>query len=98
MLRAIAIAALLSAGVLGAAVYTLRPPPQTKVAAAEDSWPICSTMESAMDSADWAQLDPDFAAGKKALAAGDWTTAIAALKSAALLDPRNADIPNYIGY
>ena len=48
--------------------------------------------------ADWAQLDPDFAAGKKALAAGDWNGAIAALKLAALRDPLNADIQNYIGY
>jgi len=47
---------------------------------------------------DWAQLDPDFAAGKKALAAGDWNAAIAALKLAALRDPLNADIQNYIGY
>ena len=48
--------------------------------------------------ADWAQLDPDFAAGKKALVAEDWNGAIAALKLAALRDPRNADIQNYIGY
>ena len=48
--------------------------------------------------ADWAQLDPDFAAGKKALVAEDWYGAIAALKRAALRDPRNADIQNYIGY
>ncbi len=46
----------------------------------------------------WAQLDPDFAAGKKALVAEDWNAAIAALKLAALRDPRNADIQNYIGY
>jgi Flp pilus assembly protein TadD len=42
--------------------------------------------------------DPDFAAGKKALVAEDWNGAIAALKRAALRDPRNADIQNYIGY
>jgi hypothetical protein len=34
--------------------------------------------------ADWAQLDPDFAAGKKALVAEDWNGAIATLKLAAL--------------
>ena len=44
------------------------------------------------------QLDPDFAAGKKALAAEDWNGAIVALKLAILRDPRNADIQNYIGY
>jgi tetratricopeptide (TPR) repeat protein len=68
---------------------------------AGESWPICTTM-GAMGSmgseADWAQLDPDFAAGKRALVAEDWNGAIAALKLAALRDPRNADIQNYIGY
>ena len=48
--------------------------------------------------ADWANLDPDFADGKRALVAEDWTRAIAALKLAALRDPGNADIENYIGY
>ena len=42
--------------------------------------------------------DRDFAAGKKALAAEDWNGAIAALKLAALRDPLNANIQNYIGY
>ena len=43
-------------------------------------------------------FDPDFAAGKKALVAEDWNGAIAALELAALRDPQNADIQNYIGY
>ena len=43
---------------------------------------------------DWAQLEPDFAAGKRALAAENWNGAIAALKLASLRDPRNADIQN----
>ena len=47
---------------------------------------------------DWSQLDPDFADGKKALAAGDWNAAITALTLAALRDPQSADIQNYIGY
>jgi len=55
-------------------------------------------MESAAANADWAELDPDFAAGKQALAAADWTTAIGWLKLAALRDPHNADIENHIGY
>jgi tetratricopeptide (TPR) repeat protein len=99
MLRAIAIAASLGAGLAGAAVYAvIPPPPPPKLAAAEEAWPVCSTMTALADSSDWAQLDPDFAAGKKALAAGDWNGAIAALKLAALRDPHNADIENYIGY
>jgi len=63
-----------------------------------EDWPICTTMGTMGSEADWAQLDPDFAAGKKALVAEDWNAAITALKLAALRDPRNADIQNYIGY
>ena len=63
-----------------------------------EDWPICTSMAAMGSEADWAQLDPDFAAGKKALVAADWIGAIAALKLAALRDPRNADIQNYIGY
>ena len=63
-----------------------------------EEWPICTTMAAMGSEADWAQLDPDFAAGKKALVAEDWNGAIMALKLAALRDPRNADIQNYIGY
>jgi len=44
------------------------------------------------------QLDPDYAAGKKAIEAKDWTTAIKSLSSAALRDTRNPDIQNYLGY
>jgi tetratricopeptide (TPR) repeat protein len=97
MIRMIAFAAMLGAVVAAVALYATTRPPGTQLAATEE-WPICSTMESLAESADWAQLDPDFAAGKKAMAAGDWNGAIAALKSAALRDPRNADIQNYIGY
>jgi Flp pilus assembly protein TadD len=43
-------------------------------------------------------LDPDYAAGKKAIEAQQWSVAIAALSSAALRDTRNADIQNYLGY
>jgi tetratricopeptide (TPR) repeat protein len=63
--------------------------------AATWDWPICTTMAS-FDAVEG--LDPDFAAGKKALAAGNWKAAIAALELAALRDPSNAEIHNYIGY
>ena len=39
-----------------------------------------------------AQLDPDYAAGKKAIEAKNWSGAIKSLSSAALRDPRNANI------
>jgi tetratricopeptide (TPR) repeat protein len=38
------------------------------------------------------------AAGKKALARSEWMNAITALEFAAVRDPRNANIHNYIGY
>jgi len=44
------------------------------------------------------QLDPDYAAGKKAVQEKNWPVAIRALSSAALRDTRNADIQNYLGY
>ena len=71
--------------------------PITAKSAVED-WPICTTMGAMGSEADWAQLDPDFKAGKKALGAEDWNGAIAAFELAALRDPLNADIQNYIGY
>jgi len=45
-----------------------------------------------------ARLDPDYAAGKAAIDAKDWNAAIKVLSSAALRDPRNADIQNDLGY
>jgi len=65
---------------------------------ATEDWPICTTMGSVANDADWAQLDADFAEGKKALGAGEWNRAITALKLAALRDPQNADIQNFVGY
>jgi tetratricopeptide (TPR) repeat protein len=63
-----------------------------------DAWPICSSMGSMVENADWAALDPDFAAGKRAIVAGDWNGAVRALTSSGLRDARNADIQNYLGY
>ncbi len=45
-----------------------------------------------------AKLDPDYAAGKQAIEAKNWSAAIKSLSSAALRDSRNADIQNYLGY
>ena len=76
--------------------------PQQAAAAtvAPEAWEICTSMGQGQlgSDAEWAQLDPEFAAGKKALAAEQWDVAVAALRSASLRDPRNADIQNYIGY
>jgi tetratricopeptide (TPR) repeat protein len=109
MIRSIGLAAVLGALVAAGALYAASEgswrdvigfwrgrAPDAKVAT--EDWPICTTMGSMGSEADWALLDPDFAAGKKALVAENWNGAIAALKLAALRDPRNADIQNYIGY
>jgi tetratricopeptide (TPR) repeat protein len=69
-----------------------------ETAPATESWSVCTSMATMGTEADWAQLDPDFAAGKRALVAGDWLGAIAALKLAAVRDPGAADIQNYIGF
>jgi tetratricopeptide (TPR) repeat protein len=66
--------------------------------ASAEAWPICSTMGSMVETPDWAALDPDFAAGKRAIGSSDWETAIRALTSAGLRDARNADIQNFLGY
>jgi tetratricopeptide (TPR) repeat protein len=111
MIRAITVSVILGALVGGAFVSTASSslwqtaiglwsggPQQTadaELAIAEG--PIC-TMTLETSDADAAALDPDFAAGKQALFAQDWDGAIAVLTSAALRDPRNADIQNYIGY
>lgn len=43
-------------------------------------------------------LDPDYAAGRKAIDAKNWQAAIKSFSSAALRSPDNADIQNYLGY
>jgi tetratricopeptide (TPR) repeat protein len=108
MIRAVALAAMLGALVASVAVYTISPPgwrngitPQFGGLDRRDeteAWPICTTMASVASDADWAQLDPDFKAGKKALSVENWNVAVAAFELAALRDPTNADIQNYIGY
>jgi tetratricopeptide (TPR) repeat protein len=112
MIRAMALATMLGALVASVAVYTTSRPGWrngiapllggldrgAETAIMPENWPICTTMASVASDAEWAQLDPDFKAGKKALGAEDWNGAIAALELAALRDPLNADIQNYIGY
>ena len=107
MIRAIARAAILGALIAGSVVYVARDrawrndsrtDAAVDAALATEAWPICTTMTAMGTEADWAQLDPDFAAGKRALVAEDWSGAIAPLKLAALRDPFNSDIQNYIGY
>jgi tetratricopeptide (TPR) repeat protein len=112
MIRSVAIWSLLGTLIAGGTLYAasiavgpsaiagwIRPFARSSAAnVTTENWPICTTMAAMGSEADWGELDPDFRAGKKALAAEDWSGAIAALTLAALRDPRNADIQNYIGY
>ena len=56
--------------------------PAVEATLATEALPICTTMTAMGSESDWAQLDPDFAAGKRALVAEDWIGAITALKLA----------------
>jgi tetratricopeptide (TPR) repeat protein len=97
---ALALGALVSVFAVGALVTAWRGASEhaAKATIAIEDWPICSTVGPGAGDTDWTQLDPDFADGKKALAAGDWNAAITALELAALRDPQSADIQNHIGY
>jgi len=114
MVRSITLAVVAGASIAAAGVYTASDPawrgslaawlgasePAAVASMSAEDWQICTTMGQGQlgSDADWAQLDPDFADGKRALVAENWEAAIKALKFAALRDPRNADIQNYIGY
>jgi Flp pilus assembly protein TadD len=60
--------------------------------------PLATGADPTPDEYDAARLDPDYAAGKAALAAKDWETAIRRLSAAALRDAHSADLQNYLGY
>jgi tetratricopeptide (TPR) repeat protein len=109
MIRAISSAAIFGALIAAGSVYADRDrtwrnsitgwqAPLAEASGATEDWPICTAMTAMGTEPDWAELDPDFAAGKRALVAEDWNGAVASLKLAVLRDPRNADIYNYIGY
>jgi len=109
MMRLIAPAALFGALIAAGAWYATTGSARTSAIAgtpnavaatnaATEAWPVCTTMTELGTESDWAQLDPDFAAGKRALVAENWDGAIAALNLAVLRDPFNADIQTYVGY
>jgi tetratricopeptide (TPR) repeat protein len=112
MTRVIALAVILGTVVASGIAYAIsasawrdtiaqwigKPDRQAEASIKTEDWPICTTMSAVETDADWAQLEPDFKAGKKALNAGDWNGAVAAFELAGLRDPGNADIQNYIGY
>ena len=62
------------------------------------AWPPAAATADPLVEDKAAALDPEFAAGRAAIEAKQWQTAIRALSSAALRDTRNADIQNFLGY
>lgn len=60
--------------------------------------PLIHAMGSGSSTPAAARIDPDYAAGKKAIDARDWPHAITALNAAARRDGNNADIQNLLGY
>ena len=82
----------------GPAMLAIQDNAVSRVTDVAEAWPICSTMAAMVETPDWAALDPDFAAGKRAIGASNWEGAIKTLTNAALRDDRNADIQNYLGY
>lgn len=105
MMRSIISAAVIGVLVAAAALYFASgaawddsaAAPRADAAVVAESWPICTSMDFGEGPA-WAPLDPEYAAGKRALGAGDWKAAISFLTSVALRDDRNADVQNYLGY
>src|SRR4029450_939948 len=87
MIRTMMVSAILGALFAGVAAYTVSP----------SLWQTAIGLRSG-GPGQTADAKTAFAGGKEAVVAEDWDGAIAVLKSAALRDPRNADIQNYIGY
>src|SRR5258708_587037 len=106
MIRLMALAVIVGAMIAAGTVYAVRQPAWQNVIAtwlgspaqqaSNEEFPMCTTMAAL--GVEVEGLDPDFAIGKKALSTGNWNAAITALNLAALRDPGNADIQNYIGY
>ena len=64
---------------------------------ATTSVPLLASANMGSDDSSESQ-DPNWVAGKKAVEAQDWKQATQLLSKAALTDPNNADIQNWLGY
>ncbi len=60
--------------------------------------PGVALADPASDESSESALEPDYAAGLKAIEAKNWSEAVRLLSSAALRDTRNADIQNSLGF
>ena len=68
------------------------------LAAALGAVPLSSFSEPSETRPDAVARDPDYAAGKQALDRKDWGEAARRFRQAALRDPDNADLQNYLGF
>jgi len=59
---------------------------------------LSSTALANLGADDEESADPDWLAGKQAVEAQDWKTAVAHLSKAAAAEPDNADIQNWLGF
>ena len=59
---------------------------------------LCASAEPYEDNPAASASDPDYAAGKTAIANKNWGEAIKRFQQAALRDPDSADLHNYLGY
>src|SRR5438876_10247459 len=62
------------------------------------SWAATATADPGPDDPAAERLDPDYAAGKKAIDTRDWALPVKRLYAAALRDTSNPDMQNYLGY
>jgi Flp pilus assembly protein TadD len=60
--------------------------------------PLAALADPAETDPDLATRDADYAAGRKALQAGDWTTAVARLAKAEVRNPDHADLQTDLGF
>lgn len=84
---------------LGLAAGTDEPPPPPRPAPKPTPKPEPkSDSKDAPKAVPNAAVDPDYAAGRSAVEARNWQTAIALLSKAALRDPENANVQSYLGF
>lgn len=101
MVAALLVTLLAGMPTLGLAAGTDEPPPPLPPKPAPKPAPKPEPKADTRDApkaAPNAAVDPDYAAGRIAVEAREWQTAIALLSKAALRDPENANLQNYLGF
>lgn len=80
------------------AIVTITLPPQAGFAADSDSFTSPRTSAPARTAPAAPATNPDYAAGKTALQAGNYAGAMEHFQRVVAREPRNADALNYLGY